>query len=95
MLNYGWYLVTSWTHKSNSSIGGMGLLLSPSATQYLIYVDKISHRTITANFNGNYITTVMSCYSPTNISDKDDVTEFDNNMSSFTRYVPTNNVVIM
>ena len=27
---------------------------------------------------------VISCYIPTNVSDEDDVTEFYNNMSSFT-----------
>ena len=85
----------SWTNKSNSSIGGIDLLLSPSATKSLINVDTISPRIITANFNGNHITTVISCYSPINVSDEDHVTEFYNNMSSFTRYVPTHNVLII
>ena len=80
---------SSWKNKSNSSIGGIGLLLSPSATKSLIIVEKISHRIITANFNGNPITTVVSCCSPTNVS------EFYNNMSSFTRYVPKHNVLII
>ena len=97
ILNYGWTLVTasSWKNKSNSSIGGIGLLLSPSAIKSLINVEKISPRIITANFNGNPITTVVSCYSPTNVSDEDDVSEFYNNMSSFTRYVPKHNVLII
>ena len=43
-------------------------------------MEKISPRIITANFNGNPITTVISCYSPTNVSDEDDVTEFYNNI---------------
>ena len=47
--------------------------------------EKMSLRIITANFNGNPIMTVISCYSPTNVSDEADVTEFYNNMSSFTR----------
>ena len=83
MLNYGWTLVTasSWKNKSNSSIDGICLLLSPSATKSLINVEKISPRIITENVNGNPITTVISCYSPTNVSDEDDVTEFYNNMS--------------
>ena len=38
-------------------------------------------RIITANFNGNHITTVISYYSPIHFSDEDDVTEFYNNMS--------------
>ena len=97
ILNYGWTLVTasSWKNKSNSSIGGIGLLLSPSAIKSLINVEKISPRIITANFNGNPITTVVSCYSSTNVSDEDDVSEFYNNMSSFTRYVPKHNVLII
>ena len=68
-------------NKSNSSIGGIGLLLNPSATQYLINVEIRSHRIITANLNGNPITTVISCYIQTNVSYEDDVTEFYNNMS--------------
>ena len=77
---------SSWKNKSNSSIGRIGLLLSPSATKSVINVEQISPRIITANFNGNPITTVISCYSPTNVSDEDDVTEFYNNMSSFIPY---------
>ena len=57
-------------------------------------MDNISPRIITANFNRNPITTVVSCYSPTNISDEDDITEF-HNMSSFTRNVPKHNVLII
>ena len=56
-------------------------LLSPSATKSLINVEKISHRIITENFNGNTIMTVVSCYSLINVSDEDDVSEFYNNMS--------------
>ena len=58
-------------------------------------MEKISPRIITANFNGNPIMIVVSCYSPTNVSDEDDVSEFYNNMSSFTRYVPKHNVLII
>ena len=46
------------TNKSNSSIGRISLLLSPSATKPLINVEKISNRLITANVNGNPIMTV-------------------------------------
>ena len=61
ILNYGWTLVTasSWKNKSNSSIGGIGLLLSPSAIKSLINVDKISPRIITANFNGKCISLTL------------------------------------
>ena len=71
-LNIGWSLVTSssWKNNSNSSTGGVGLLLSPRATASLISVDKISDRILIANFNGNPTTTVTSCYSPTNVSEE-------------------------
>ena len=41
-LNIGWSLVTSssWKNNSNSSTGGVGLLLSPRATASLIRVEK-------------------------------------------------------
>ena len=80
---------SSWKNKSNSSIGGIGLHLSPSATKSFINVEKISPRIITENFNGNPIMTVISCYSLTNVS------EFYNTMSSFTHYVLKHNVLII
>ena len=39
--------------------------------------------------------TVISCYIPTNVSDEDDVTDFYNNMSLFTLYLPKHNVLII
>ena len=47
-----------------------------------------------SGFNGNPITTVISSYSPT-VSAENYVTEFYNNMSSFTRYIPKHNVLII
>jgi len=41
-----------------------------------------------ANFNGNPITAIISCYSPTCVSDIKDVEKFYESLSSLVRLVP-------
>ena len=96
-LNIGWSLITSssWKNNSNSSTGGVGLLLSPIATASLISVEKISDRILIANVNGNSITTVTSCYSPTNVSEESDVENCYHDLYAFKRSVPKHNVLII
>ena len=96
-LNIGWSLVTSssWKNNSNSSTGGVGLLLSQRATASLISVEKISDRILIENFNGNPTTTVTFCYSPTNVSEESDVENFYHDLYAFTRSVPKHNVLII
>ena len=67
-------MITSSAEKAtnNSTIRGVGLLLSPKAHKALNSVETINPRTLTATFNGNPAVTVISCYSPTNVSNVDD-----------------------
>jgi len=55
------------------------LLLSPTALRALNSIEEI------ANFNDNPITTIIFCYSPTNVSDIEDVYK---SLSSLARLVP-------
>jgi len=48
-----------------------------------------------ANLNGNPITTVISCYIPTNVADEDTMDEFYNNQSSLARDTPKHNVLLI
>ena len=70
----GWVMITSSAEKAtnNSTIRGVGLLLSPKAHKALNSVETINPRILIATFNGNPAVTVISCYSPTNVSNVDD-----------------------
>ena len=47
-----------------------------------------------ATFNGNPNTTIIFCYSPTNVSDETDLIAFDNELSSFIRSIPKHILII-
>ena len=91
----GWTFVTAsaWKNSINSSIGGVGMLLSPFALKTLNSFEKIRPRMIIATFNGNPCTTVISCYSPTNVSVESEVTDFFEELSSLVRHVPKHHVL--
>ena len=93
----GWKLITasSWKNTSNSTIGGVGILLSPHALKSLLSIEKISPRIVVATFNGNPQFTVIACYSPTNVSDEQDVIHFYNELSSLVHAVPKHNVLLV
>ena len=44
---------------------------------------------------GNPTTTVISCYSPTNVSEEEDVTDFYRELSNFNRLLSKHNIVII
>ena len=48
-----------------------------------------------ATFNGNSSTTIISCYSPTYISDKMDLIASNNKLSSLVCRIPKHNVLII
>ena len=92
-----WTLITasSWKNSSNSTIGGVEMLLSPHALKSLINIEKISPRIVVATFNGNPQTTIISCYSPTNVLEEQDVLHFSNELASLVRAVPRHNMLII
>ena len=71
-------LVTSSSTKnsSNSSVGGVGFLLSPRASDNLLDVEPISSRIMVLTLKGNPKTTVICVYSPHNSSSEEDLVDF-------------------
>ena len=68
---YGnWKLITcsAWKNSVNASIGGIGLLVNSRAYSSISNIETISPRIMVATFHGNPNTTIISCYSPTNVS---------------------------
>lgn len=92
-----WTLVSAsaWKNSTNSTIGGVGLLLSPRALKSLKSAEKITQRIILATFSGNPATTVICCYSPTNVSDKQEILNFYDELSAIVRSIPKHNLLVI
>ena len=91
----GWTLMSAsaWKNSIGASIGGVGMLLSPLKSINII--EEIEPRISIANFHGNPITTIISCYSPTNSSDQEDVEKVYQSLSSLVRLVTNHNFLII
>ena len=86
-------LVLTWKHSVNAIIGGLGMLFNLCALKSFNNIGTIQQRIMCASFNGNPCTTIISCYSPTNISDETDIITFYNEQSSLVRHIPKHNVL--
>ena len=91
-----WSLVTvcTWKNSVNATVGGVGLLIGPRALKTLNSVEKIQPRMMAATFNGNPRATIISCYSPTNVSEETELVTFYDELSSLVRSIPKNMFVI-
>ena len=79
----GWTFVSSsaWKTQVNATIGGVGMLIRPPSLESLKSIEKIQSRMMVAAFNGNPSATIISCYSPTNVSEETDRIAFYNVLS--------------
>ena len=68
----GWMLATvpAWKNSVNATVGGVGILIGPRALKSLNSIERIQPTMMVATFNGNPRTTIIFCYSPTNVSEK-------------------------
>ena len=71
------------------------MLLSPLAYDAIENVERISTRIMIGNLQGNPRTTVISCYSPTNVSDKNETANCYTELSALTRSIPRHNILII
>ena len=77
--NAGSYqLITSSATKNGAgaTIGGVGFLISPRASENLARVEPISSRILVLELEGNPKTTIICAYSPHNSSSIEDMNEF-------------------
>ena len=93
----GWTFVSASASKNsfNDAIVGVGMLVGPRALKSLNSIEKIQPRMMVAMFNGNPSTTIISCYSPTNVSDETDLIAFYNEQSSFVCSIPNHSVLLI
>ena len=66
-----WKLLTVSALKNtiNAATGGIVILISNTAYNAIASVEMISPRIMIAHFQGKLHTSMISCYSPTNVSD--------------------------
>lgn len=86
-------LVTSSATKTskNSSVGGVGFLLSSKASDNLLNVESISPRIIILELEGNPKTTIICVYSPHNDTSESDMHEFYSTLRTTIEQVPHHN----
>ena len=93
----GWTLATAsvWKNSINATIGGVGILIGPRALKSLISIERIQPRMMVATFNGNPRATIISCYSPTNVSEETELITFYDELSFLIRSIPKHNVLVI
>ena len=93
----GWTLATvsAWKNSVNATVGGVGILIGPRAIKTLNSIERIQPRMMTATFNGNPRATIISCYSPTNISEETELVTFYKELSSLVCSIPKHNLLII
>ncbi|XP_072033056.1 uncharacterized protein [Amphiura filiformis] len=93
----GFQLITAsaYRNKIGASIGGVGILLSSSAKRAMLSVRFITSRILQVTLGGNPKTTIITTYSPTNVSDEEDVEEHYKQLNAATKSVPAHNVLII
>ena len=70
------------------------MLLNPRAQKLQNSTEGIQPRIMCVLFNGNPHSTIISYYRPTKASDETHII-FDNDLSSFIRHIPEQNVLII
>ena len=92
-----WRLVicSAWKNQVNAATEGTAMLFNQQAYNALASVEMISPRIMIATINGNPQTTIISCYSPTNVSKEDEAEKFYEELTSVTRQVPKHNILII
>ena len=85
----GWASVSAsaWKNSVSAAIEGVGMLIGPRALKSLNSIKKIQPRMMVATFNGNSSATIISSYSPINISEETDLITFYNELSSLVRSI--------
>ena len=93
----GWMLVTvsAWKNSVNASVGGVGMLIGPRALKTLNSIERIQPRMMATTFNGNPKATIISCYSPTNVSEETKLVTFYKELPSLIRSIPKHNLLVI
>ena len=96
-LGDNWLLITSSATRNTTkaAIGGVGILLNPHAKLALESIETISERTMIEAFNGNPKCTVISTYSPTNVTSENAIKEYYSELTTLVHQVPKHNILFL
>ncbi|XP_029285461.1 craniofacial development protein 2-like [Cottoperca gobio] len=87
-----WFITSSaWRNEAQAATGGVGLLLSSRARKALLRVHYHTNRILSADFDGNPVTTVIVVYSPTNVAQAEEVEKFYEDLATAVRDIPAHN----
>lgn len=78
-----------------AATGGVGIALRPRAIANFISAKKLSDRIIQVILKGNPKTYILSCYSPTNVSDEQAVEQFYDTLSAAVDAIPSHAFVVI
>ena len=87
--------ILAWKNSVNSTVVGVGMLIGPRALKTLKSIEKIQPRIMAATFNGNPKATIISCYSPTNVSEESELVTFYEELSSLVRSIPKHKLLVI
>ena len=73
----------------------VGMLIGPRVLKTLNSVGRIKPRMMKVTFNGNPRATIISCYSPTNVSGENELVAFYDELSSLVRSILKHNVLVI
>ena len=92
----GWALVTvsAWKSFVNTTIGGVSMLIGTRVLKSLNSIGKIQPNMMVATFDGKPCTTIIFCYSLTNVNEETDLIAFYNELSNLFRSIPKHVLVI-
>lgn len=92
-----WRLITclAWKNNANATVRGVGILLNPLTYKAVASIEMITNRIMVATFHGKPQTTLICCYSPTNVRVESEVDDFYEVLESVTRAVPKHHLLII
>ena len=79
----------------NRQGAAVGVVVKCALLQNFVSVTKITDRIIHALFKGKPETRVVSCYSPTNVSDEKDVAEFYESLNQTVLHIPLHTCLVI
>ena len=80
---------------SINAMVGVGILLGPRELKSLYSIERIQPRMMVVTFNGNPKATIISCYSPTNVSEETELVTFYDELSSLVHSIPKHNLLVI
>ena len=87
--------LSAWKNSVNATVVGAGILIGQRALKSLNSIEKIQPRMMVATFNCSPRVTIISGYSPTNVSEETELIAFYDELSSLERSIPKHKVLVI